>query len=150
MKFDTMIVVIVSNYMGSDVFMTHPAMTPFDLGVLRPSMRSKLMSNEQIGIKKNQKMVTCDLWIARKFQFCKSIFSKFWKIIELEMKILINFSTPKNSNITFLDRSRNTQKSRRSFSFKPPIRLYSIDSSIRTRLFVYYFRKSFFWLKKCI
>ena len=37
------------------------------------------------------------------------------------MKILINFSTPKNPNITFLDRSRNTQKSRCPFSFKPPI-----------------------------
>ena len=66
-------------------------------------------------------MVTCDLWIARKFQFCKSIFSKFWIILELEIKILINFSTPKNPNITFLDRSRNTRKSRCSFSFKPPI-----------------------------
>ena len=63
----------------------------------------------------------CDLWIARKFQFSKSIFSKFWKILELEMKILINFSTPKNPNITFLDRSRNTQKSRCCFSWKPPI-----------------------------
>ena len=49
-----------------------------------------------------------------------SIFSKFWIILELETKIFINFSTPKNSNITFLDRSRNTQKSRCSFSFKPP------------------------------
>ena len=27
MKFDTMTVVIVSNYIGSDVFMTHPAMS---------------------------------------------------------------------------------------------------------------------------
>ena len=36
------------------------------------------------------------------------------------MKILINFSTPKNPNITFLDRSRNTQKSRCSFSFNTP------------------------------
>ena len=60
-----------------------------------------------------------DLWIARKFQFCKTIISKFWKILELEMKILINSSTPKNPNITFLDRSRKTQKSRCSFSFKP-------------------------------
>ena len=64
-------------------------------------------------------MVTCDLWIARKFQFSKAIFSKFWRILELEMKILINFSTRKNLNITFLDRSRNTKKSRCSFSFKP-------------------------------
>ena len=52
-------------------------MTPSDLGVLRPSIDPKLMSNEEIGIKKVQNMVTCDLGIARKFQFRKLIFSKF-------------------------------------------------------------------------
>ena len=66
------------------------------------------------------KMVTCVRHISRKFQFCKSIFSKFWIFLDLETKILINFSTPKNPYITFLDRSRNTQKSRCSFSFNPP------------------------------
>ena len=72
MKFDTMIAFIVSNYIYPDVFMTNramshrkrifwskskiwPQMTPFDLGVLRPSIRSKLMSNKQIGIKKSSK-----------------------------------------------------------------------------------------------
>ena len=69
-------------------------MTPIDLGVLRRFMRSKLMSNEQIGIKEFLKMITCDLGIARKFQFCKAIFSKFWKTLELEMKILVTFVTP--------------------------------------------------------
>ena len=48
---------------------------------------------------------------SRKIQFCKSIYSKFWKILELETKILIYFSTPRNPNITFLDRSQNLQKS---------------------------------------
>ena len=40
----------------------------------------------------------------RKFQFCKSIFSKFWIILGLETKILIHFPTPRNPNFTFLDR----------------------------------------------
>ena len=69
----------------------------------------------KLASKKVQKKVTCDLCNSPKFQFSKSIFSKFWIILELETKILINFSTPKNPNITFLDRSRNTQKSRCSF-----------------------------------
>ena len=77
------------------------------------------------------KMVTCGRHIVRKFQFCKSIFSKFWIFLDLETKILINFSTPKNPNITFLDRSRNTQKSRYSFSFNPP--KYSSVNSLGTR-----------------
>ena len=70
--------------------------------------------------KKISKMVTCVRHIIRLFQFCKSISSKFRKILELEMKILINFSTPKNPNITFLDRPLKTQKSRCSFLFNPP------------------------------
>ena len=74
----------------------------------------------KLASKKVQKKVTCDLCNSPKFQFSKSIFSKFWIILELETKILINFSTPKNPYITFLDRSRNTQKSRCSFSFNPP------------------------------
>ncbi len=72
MKFDTTIVFVVSNYIYPDVFMTNramshrkrifwskskiwPQMTPFDLGVLRPSIHPKLMSNEHIGIKKSSK-----------------------------------------------------------------------------------------------
>ena len=45
--------------------------------------------------KKTSKMVTFDLGTAQKFQFCKSIFSKFWKILELEMKIFIYFDPKK-------------------------------------------------------
>ena len=72
-----------------------PQMTQFDLDVLRPSIRTKLMSNEQIDIKKSLRMVT------RKFQFSKSNFSKYRIILEPEMKTIINFSIPKNPNITY-------------------------------------------------
>ena len=40
-------------------------------------------------VKKVQKTVTCARENSRKIQFCKSIYSKFWKILELETKILI-------------------------------------------------------------
>ena len=49
-------------------------------------------------VKKVQKTVTCARENSRKIQFCKSMSSKFWKILELETKILIYFSTPRNPN----------------------------------------------------
>ena len=61
-------------------------------------------------VKKVQKRVTCARENSRKTQFCKSIYSKFWKILEVETKILIYFSTP-----------RNLQKSPCSVSFNPPL-----------------------------
>ena len=97
-----------------------PQMTPFDIWPSKVSMPNSSIPKESIGAKNLLKMVTCVRHISRKFQFCKSIFSKFWIFLDLETKILINFSTPKNPYITFLDRSRNTQKSRCSFSFNPP------------------------------
>ena len=88
-----------------------------------PRCGLSLCPTNKLASKKVQKKVTCDLWIAPKFQFSKSIFSKFWIILELETKILIYFSTPRNPNMTFLDRSQNLQKSPCSFSFNPPIAL---------------------------
>ena len=114
MKFDTGNVFITSNYISTEVFMTQacmshrerifkskskiwPQMTPFDIWPLKVSMPNSSISKESIGAKKKlSKMVTCVRRIGRKFQFWKSIFSKFWIILELEMKILINFSTPRN------------------------------------------------------
>ena len=67
--------------------------------------------------------------IIRKFQFCLWIFSKFWMFLELEMKILINFPTQKNPNITF----SNTRKTRCSFSFNPPFKIQQ-----KIRIFLYF------------
>ena len=135
MKFDTTMVFIVSDYIYPDVFMTYRAMSHrkrfffvkiedftsndpiWPWSFKDPRCTLSWCPTNKFASKKVQKMVTCDLWNSRQFQFCKSIFSKCWKILELEMKILINFSTTKNPNLTFLDRSRNTQKSRCSFSF---------------------------------
>ena len=97
-----------------------PQVTPVDIWPSKISMRNSGISNESICAKNLSKMVTCVRHIRRKFQFFKSIFSKFRIFLELETKILINFSTPKNPNISFLDQSRNTQKSRCSFSLNPP------------------------------
>ena len=106
----------------------------FDLRKSRCAILAYLRS---LLVQKNLlKMVTCVRHISRKFQFCKSIFSKFWIFLDLETKILINFSTPKNPYITFLDRSRNTQKSRCSFSFNPPNKLHYINY-----IKIYLFRK---------
>ena len=77
-------------------------------------------------VKKVQKRVTCARENTRKIQFCKSIYSKFWKILELETKILIYFSTPRNPNIILLDRSqsgipRTSKNHRVPFHLIPPI-----------------------------
>ena len=104
MKFDTMTGFIVSNYIDPDVFMTHPAMshrkrifrakfkiwpqmTPFDLGVLRPSMHPKLMSNEQIDIKKSLK--NGHVWPVN----CAKI-----SILQVDFLEILNNSRTRNEN----------------------------------------------------
>ena len=104
MKFDTANVFISSNYTNDEVFMTHaymshrkrifwskfkiwPQLTPFDLAVLRPSMHPKLMSNEQIGIKKSLK--NGHVWPVN----CAQI-----SILQVDFLEILNNSRTRNEN----------------------------------------------------
>ena len=120
MKFDTGNVFIRSNYINTLIIriqahMSHrkrifkpksriwPRMTPFDIWPLKVSMRNSHMSNEVIGAKKPPKNdhVSPSHW-AKIFNI------EILNISRIRNEILINFSPPKNPNITFLDLSRNT------------------------------------------
>ena len=104
MKFDTSNVFIISNYIYTEIFMTQtymshrkrifrpkfkiwPQMTSFDLTVLRPSMHPKLMSNEQIDIKKSSKNGHVWAW-------------KLPQILTLQVDFLeiLNISRSRNEN----------------------------------------------------
>ena len=75
-------VFINSNYIWNEVFMTR---------LIRIIVNEFLSRNRRFDLKWLQ-MITCDRCNSRKFQFCKSIFSKFWIFLELEMKIFKPFS----------------------------------------------------------
>ena len=74
-------VFINSNYIWNEVFMTR---------LIRIIVNEFLSRNRRFDLKWLE-MITCDRCNSRKFQFCKSIVSKFWIFLELEMKIFKSF-----------------------------------------------------------